>query len=96
MDNNNNNNNDYSNNNKNNNNKNNNIDNNYNKNDNKDYNDNNNNNKTFLIYKLLTPPSKLKFEANLSREDSQSTKHSQKPEMISYKKDSLSRKSLIK
>ena len=37
------------------------------------YSNNNNNNRNFLIYKLLTPPcSKMRFEANLSREDSQS------------------------
>ena len=53
----------------------------------------------FLIYKLLTPPpppSKLRFEANLFREDSQSTEHSQKPEMISDRENSLSMKNLIK
>ena len=31
----------------------------------------------FLIYKLLTPPSRLRFEANLSRESSECTEHSQ-------------------
>ena len=54
------------------------------------------NNKTFCDLQVANSPSKLRFEANLSREDSQSTEYSQKPEMISYRDDSLSRKSLIK
>ena len=56
----------------------------------------NNNNKTFFELQVANSPSKLRFEANLFREDSQSTEHSQKPEMISYREDSLSRKSLIR
>ena len=39
--------------------------------------------------------SKLSFEADLSIEDSQSTKHSQKPERISDREESLSRKGLV-
>ena len=56
----------------------------------------NNNNKTFFDLQVANSPSKLRFEANLSRKDSHSKEHSQKPEMISYREDSLSRKSLIK
>ena len=59
-------------------------------------NNNNNNNRAFFDLQVANTPSKLRFEANLSREDSQSTEPSQKPEMISYREDSLSRKSLIK
>ena len=44
---------------------------------------------------VANSPSKLKFETNLSREDGQSTKHSQKPERISNREDSLSRKGLV-
>ena len=55
----------------------------------------NNNNRTFVDSQVANSPSKLRFEANLSREDSQSTEHSQKLEMISYKEDSPSRKSLL-
>ena len=63
------------------------------------YNNNNNNNRTFFNLQVAhspPPPSKLRFEANLFREDSQSTEHSQKPEMISDRENSLSMKNLIK
>ena len=59
-------------------------------------NNNNNNNRTFFDLQVPNSPSKLRFEANLSREDSQITEHSQKPKMISYKENGLRRKSLIK
>ena len=54
------------------------------------------NNRTFFDLQVANSPGKLRFEANLSREDSQSTEHSQKPEMISCREDSLIKKSLIK
>ena len=57
---------------------------------------NNNNNRTFFDLQVANSHSKLRFEANLSRENSQSTEHSQKSEMISYTENSLSWKSLIK
>ena len=49
----------------------------------------------FFDLHVANSPSKLKFEANLSREDSQSAKHSQKPERISEREDSLIRKAWL-
>ena len=58
------------------------------------YNNNNNNNGTCFDLQFVNSPIKLRFEANLSRENSQCTEQL-KPEIISYMKDNLSRKSLI-
>ena len=44
----------------------------------------NNNIRTFFDLKISNSPSKLRFEANLSTEDSPSTKHNQKSRKISY------------
>ena len=41
------------------------------------YNNNNNNNKHFFNLQVANSPSRLRFEANLSRESSECTEHSQ-------------------
>ena len=48
-----------------------------------------------FFYLQVYSPSKLRFNAYLFREDSQSTKHSQKPERIFDTEDSFSRKGLV-
>ena len=45
--------------------------------DNSNYNNNNNNNKHFFNLQVANSPSRLRFEANLSRESSECTEHSQ-------------------
>ena len=46
-------------------------------NDDKNTNNNNNNNKHFFNLQVANSPSRLRFEANLSRESSECTEHSQ-------------------
>ena len=55
-----------------------------------------NNNRNVLILQDARSSCKLKLEGNFFREDSQSKKHSQKPEMISCRERESKKKGLIK
>ena len=57
----------------------------------------NNNNKHFFNLQVANSPSRLRFEANLSRESSECTEHSQdQTSQINTGEDSLCGKCLIK
>ena len=56
--------------------------------------DNNNNNKHFFNLQVANSPSRLRFEANLSRESSECTEHSQVAEVSVKVLAKLSKKSI--